>query len=478
MMFPGVDPAYGTPAPTNQLVANNNIYSSLESRLSAVEARLADEEEQAEECPGLDWVDTSCARPCVKIGGRLHADWASFADQNAASADPVNGYGNLRDYVEFRRLRLFACGEAYGVMDYKVELDFAPEVGYVDDGAIGIRDVYIGFHEVPWLGYTRMGYFREPISMENLTDANYLTFLERGLPNVFLRRTRVNQQDQLALDDTRAMGIAACNHTDGMLFTLGYGAFFNGLDDRLKEKVADHQGIDLTIRGTMCPWYQADGRGVLHMGVAYSYQDEQEDVIRYVTTPEIGEFSNIANQPAAFANQGALDTGFFAARFAQLWQAELAAVYGTLSMQAEFFYAQPDGINGVPDMDFYGLYCYGSWFLTGENRVYRRCTGTFGRVIPNTNFWLVRTCNDGCDMGWGAWELAARWSYLEFEDPFLAQSSLGGKLNDLTVGVNWYWNPNMRLMLNWIHSWGDLNSLAAGDTAETDILAARVQLDF
>ena len=29
----------------------------------------------------------------------------------------------------------------------------------------------------------------------------------------------------------------------------GYGAFFNGLDDRLKEKVADHQGIDLTIRG-------------------------------------------------------------------------------------------------------------------------------------------------------------------------------------------------------------------------------------
>jgi phosphate-selective porin OprO/OprP len=49
-------------------------------------------------------------------------------------------------------------------------------------------------------------------------------------------------------------------------------------------------------------------------------------------------------------------------------------------------------------------------------------------------------------------------------------------MHDLTAGVNWYWNPHTRLMLNWIHAW---TALPASDAATgTDVLAMRFQIDF
>ncbi len=47
----------------------------------------------------------------------------------------------------------------------------------------------------------------------------------------------------------------------------------------------------------------------------------------------------------------------------------------------------------------------------------------------------------------------------------------GGELRDFTAGVNWYLNPNMRIMCNYILA--DLN-----DVGDTDILQLHFQLDF
>lgn len=126
--------------------------------------------------------------------------------------------------------------------------------------------------------------------------------------------------------------------------------------------------------------------------------------------------------------------------------------------------------------DFYGAYGQASWFLTGECRNYKRSEGVFDRVTPFTNFWLVRGGN-GLDAGWGAWELAARWSYLDFTD---GPSANAGQQNDLTLGVNWYWKPYTRMMFNWIHPWNDYNVASAGGFTDGagDILGVRMQVDF
>ena len=77
----------------------------------------------------------------------------------------------------------------------------------------------------------------------------------------------------------------------------------------------------------------------------------------------------------------------------------------------------------------------------------------------------------GIMTGTGAWELAFRVSHLEL----LSNAPQGGTLTDLTAGVNWYWNPYSKLVLNYIHAYADER---IGGKSDTNILGLRAQIDF
>jgi phosphate-selective porin OprO/OprP len=453
--LPAVDPTYAPQAQGHRLVANNDIYANHESRLSALEARFADEEQEAEdECPTLEWADTSGAKFSAncKWGGRIMGDFVMFADQNTAS---LNAFGDGENYFEFRRLRLFTEGEGFGVLDYKFQIDLEPENSGRE--AVSIKDMFVGIHEVPFFGYIRMGNFKEPFSMEEITSSKYITFLERALPNIFA--------------PTRHVGIQSLSYTDDERWTLFYGAFFEDISQTLKERVDDAQGIDLVARLGWNPIYTAGGRGVLHLGGGYVWTDDRDDVVRFEARPETHESILV------------LDTGNLQADNYHRLNFELAGVYGPLCLHSELFYVDVNGIGGQADTEYWGAFVYGSWFVTGENKNYSRIIKDWARVKPNTNFWWVRTVDGRSDCGWGAWELAARWSYLDLT----AARGIGtpdddeilnpGLANNMTLGVNWYWNPYTRLMFNYIKSWGSV-PIAGDDDTETDILSIRWQIDF
>ena len=135
-----------------------------------------------------------------------------------------------------------------------------------------------------------------------------------------------------------------------------------------------------------------------------------------------------------------VDTGSFGAESGEFVGAEMALVHGPFSLQGEYVHSFIDGNDpSVGNPNFWAASIQASYFLTGEHRPYDRSAGTFGRVRPRCNF-----SKDGS--GRGAWELAARLSYLSLNDDNID----GGRLADLTLGVNWYLNPSVRTMWNYV----------------------------
>ncbi len=121
--------------------------------------------------------------------------------------------------------------------------------------------------------------------------------------------------------------------------------------------------------------------------------------------------------------------------------------------------ADVDGKNGSSSPDFDGYYIQGSYFLTGENRKYKTSSGAFDRVKPRENY----SQKGGC----GAWEVAARYSKIDLND----NNVTGGELEDVTLGLNWYLNPNTRIMWNYIRA--DLDR-----TGDSNLFTMRLQVDF
>jgi len=106
----------------------------------------------------------------------------------------------------------------------------------------------------------------------------------------------------------------------------------------------------------------------------------------------------------------------------------------------------------VGDPTFSGWYVMVSYWLTGESRAYKVGRGVFDRVKPKRNIM------DGSG-GWGAWEIAYRLASLDLNDGTVT----GGEGMSHTVGINWHWTPNTRVMFNFIFADIDSGPQGAGD---------------
>jgi phosphate-selective porin OprO/OprP len=336
----------------------------------------------------------------LQIGGRIQHDFGYFAEDG----DIERRLGeDFDDGTEFRRARLYFSGMIYDNIDFKVQYDFA-------GGDTDFKDVYLGLRDVPYVGNVRVGQFKEPFSLEELTSSNYITFLERSLVNTFApsRNTGVMFYDTL-LDKRMTWAAGVFRRTDS------FGDGTGGRD------------YNATARLTGLPWYEDEGKKLLHLGAAYTHQNYENDTIRFRARPE------------AHLSPRIVDTGSFSAEYGDFIGAEAAWVDGPFSLQGEYVHAFIEGRSRVVgDPNFWAASIQASYFLTGEHRPYRTSTGTFDRVRPLRNF--------GRDGGPGAWELAARFSYLNLNDGFVK----GGQLRNLTLGLNWYLNPSVRTMWNYV----------------------------
>ena len=359
-----------------------------------------------------------------RMGGRIMNDWAFIQGDNGIREQ----FGDLADGTEFRSARLYFSGLIHNRVEFKAQYDFAG----VEPSFVGpaFTDVYVGLVKLPIVGGLRAGHFKEPFSLEGLTSSKYTTFMERSLSNALvpsrntgfmLHRTMAEQRLSWALGVFRDAGQFGASVTDS--------------------------NFSVTGRLAGLPWYLDGGEKLLHLGFAYSRQGRRLDLLRFRERPE----SHLAPR---FVN-----TGFLNVDSIDLFGTEAAIVYGPASVQTEFIRSSVSQRSGA-DVHFSGFNVQGSYFLSGEHRKYDPTVGVFGRLKPKRNLFAEQGAA-------GAWELAARYSFIDLDD----QDVLGGRMDNFTLGLNWYWNPNSRMMWNYIFA----NVESVGDS---NILQMRFQVDF
>jgi phosphate-selective porin OprO and OprP len=131
------------------------------------------------------------------------------------------------------------------------------------------------------------------------------------------------------------------------------------------------------------------------------------------------------------------------------WNLESALTYDNFLAQAGYFKYGVDqrGVTTLRGQSFDGWYVEGSWVLTGESRGYSAANAAFTNPRPRMNF-----SPDGG--GWGAFELATRYSTLDLNDnqgviggALPAGGVRGGEQRVATVGLNWYPNQVLKFTL-------------------------------
>ncbi len=358
----------------------------------------------------------------LKIGGRIYSDWGWMREDSKVKRQVADG--DLLDGTEFRAARMYMSGSIYDEIDYKVQFDFAPS-------STEFKDVYIGFRHFPG-GYLKVGHFKEPFGLEELTSSRFMTFMERSLANAFVPDRNTGFMLSSPMLDNRS--------------TWAVGIFRESAKyDHGKQQ--SEGGYNITGRITALPWYEDDGAKLLHVGVAYSLRDPKNT-------------EQFKSRPEAHLAPYFVDTTAIAANRTSLLGLEGALVNGPFSVQGEYMVAEVDQSGSSSGATLDGFYIQGSYFLTGEHRNYSTAKGAFGRVKPKENFRFG-------EKGLGAWEIATRYSQIDLSDSGIN----GGKLKDVTVGLNWHLNPNTRIMWNYIRSTLD----GVGDS---NLALMRLQVDF
>lgn len=348
------------------------------------------------------------------VAPRAHAEGWNFAPGGNFQYDWYRPRADVYPYVDaddFRRARISATARYGDRWEFKAEYDLEPGQW---------TDLY-GKYSLGGGHSLRIGQFKQPLFLEELTSDKVLTFMEQGLPGAFAVARRAGVE-------------YAWVNPDWTLTSTAYGKNLNAN--------GDSDTLGFAARGTWVPW-RGDG-AFIHLGLAATTERPDAERARFSSRPETGM------RQRALVDTGLLGQSDTIARMGL----EGAWVDGPWSLQGE--YTRVDvSRDGTGDFAGQGWYVNASWFPTGQSRSYK------GGVFDGPVFG---------ESGRNAWELALRVSHLDLDDGDVQ----GGELTDWTAGVNWYASKHLRLTANYVVA----DSERQGIADDPRILQFRAQFTF
>lgn len=404
-----------------------------ESAASPPDSPAAD---SGERLSALEDIVLAPGKPTFKIGGRIHFDhWAFLEDsegihffEHPDRNDPSFGT-DPEDRFVFRRIRLEMQGTVPDLMIWRMQVDFN------NPGTPEYKDVYLGWN-LPYNHTLTIGNQKRPIGLDHLNSSRFNVFAERPLAVETFN------------EDARRIGLLMTSYTDDLRYNWQYGAFNLENTSTTGRYIGDSLQFGGYGRLATTPWYDeaSDGRGYLHLAIAGSVARPDGDASASDSNRNEARFRT---RPAARSDSRWVDTGRI--RGAELFEQmglETVLNVGAVQVVGEYLttWVQRDSMTqGTgPNTFFHGGYVYASYFLTGEYMPWNRENGTLERVYPHENFFLIDRCTGGIGSGWGAWQLKARYDHLDLSDADIR----GGVENNVTFGLNWWWNPYARLQFD------------------------------
>ncbi|MFN5744597.1 MAG: OprO/OprP family phosphate-selective porin [Methylococcaceae bacterium] len=409
----------------------------------------------------------------AKIGGRIQVD--SQINWN----DPETPIGSgLSNGVGFRRARLYTEGVMFRDYEYRFEYDWARNNG----GLQGITDAYLKYIHFKPFAIT-IGQQNEGKTLDSVMSNNYLTFIERSLPlNAFIESGPNSKYQIGAMAETfdKAWGIPYVlrggittesvgapgpgNSSDNSWGNANSPGGTNGVaSNNQRNAFSGDTSYQLVSRAVIVP-FKDDNGNLIHTGAwgswrsinnnfnengslrtgGWAYQTAPDTAIDRTNWANTGNLTNTKCIGGTYNSStgecaGGKNVLQHQVDSVGMFGAELAGAVGPVHAQAEYIFAQINGYGYDGSDLLQGAYVQTGWFLTGETRPYDEKKGVWNRLIPNANFLQGD--------GWGAWELAARYDWLNMNTTNIN----GGALNIGTFGVNWYLTPRVRLMTDWVH---------------------------
>lgn len=404
---------------------------------------------------------------------RIYIDGATYFDNYDKNLTPDENLaeGNLdipHQYLKLRRMR-FAVKANVGDNWYgEIDFDF-------DGNTVDIKDAYLrryfGEAGMPW-GQLKIGQFRMPQGMQQNTTSRYLKLMERASVAEF--------------SPNRRLGISWTQWSKKYMFGIGVHTeevrnihdqlegdanYYKGSfdeDDPSNEGVM--QGADpmlgYSARGAYYFMYETgklislSGGYSAHTPGLYKYPDNR---IKYDPKDE----TRVSEMEFTVAKVGGVE-------MAHNLNIDAAISFNSWRMTGEYYYNILTMESGADPVNFSGFYVQSAYLLTGENHPWNYREGEFTKVKAKNKS--------------GAWEVAARYSYINLND--FDQGIRGGQKGQITVGINYYVTNNVKFMINYSYIDHDMYSDGSGDYSaivnpdfyptgyDYSFLAWRCEIDF
>jgi phosphate-selective porin OprO/OprP len=381
----------------------------------------------------------------LQLNGRVQADYRQFSPDDWKS-----------DTFSIRRARL--GGTFSFLKDFAVRVE--GEYANTNDGSKGTTTLTYGYLDFTrWSGAkVRAGQFKPFFGLERVQSTNFTDFSELSLAT----------NNGSIFNSTYDRGLMVYGDP---LPWLNYNAYVVNGTGQNNDDVKDSKDIGIRLNANFAKFTENKNL-VLHAGTSVSKGSidfsSSTKSIKQVTEGNGVEFFNVGS---IINTTSTTDRSRFGV--------ESAVAYGPVKLQAEYIKANLEGRQGAGlgnafDNDIKTWYADINWLVTGESYADAYKSGVFGRTNPKNNF------DD--KTGWGAFELGLRYSKFDasdFKTILATQSANTSEADAWTTGAKWIFNPNARLVLNYIQTNFDTDIVVNGKRDDKEkAVTLRAQYDF